>query len=424
MYKLALFWCFTLSTFRVISSCEPNTKQGLILEITDSLETYPENEAFTVFDQKCENYFKIESTDGETEIEVQQKTSPNTYYKSKLKRIKTFCSVAAVKRSVLTTSQETKLVNKYRSLSEEHAFDNHRNRLVLLTGYIKTTIDTHCSEKEKPLLIQTLTNSTLYQLVGSKPWRETPHDFPYENIELYNSKKFSYFTYNLWTDILVLVVIGTAFIISIPETTHLFIGSNPACIPCRLFSKITQSARFATMATIEFPTNTFTLATFRMAYKNLISGFYSATGHFLSRYSETEIENQRIRSRFPYDMQVYETMNIDENLDENHVLVNPTIQVFTEKQRQLAILTPEFATLSDTHRQALGFTNVLNEDIPTPELTIDVETCCSTFSFVRIFAAVLLLAVFWSIVVGLLAAIGLPPIILYQAIRRVLGLQI
>jgi hypothetical protein len=394
------------------------------LEITESLQTYPNTEAFTVFDQKCENYFRIESTDGATEIEIQQNTSPNTYFKSKLKRVKTFCSVAAIKKSVLSTSRETKLVNKHKALSEEHAFDNLRNSLVLLTGYMKTTIETHCSEPEKPLLFQTLTNNTLYQLVGSKPWRETPHDYPYESIEISNSKQLSYITYNLWTDILVLIVIGIGFIISIPETTHLFIGSSPACIPCRLSSKITQSARFSVMSSFEFPTNTYTLATFRMAYENLISGFYSASGHFLSQYSETEIQNQRIRSRFPYDMQVYEAVMVTEEIDENHVLVNPSIQAFTERQRQLAILTPEYATLSDTHRQSLGFKNLQNEDIPTPELTIDIGACGSSFSLVRFFAAVLLLTVFWSMVVGLLASIGLPPIILYQAVRRVLGLQI
>ena len=293
MYKSVFFWYFVSSIIRGTYSCEPKTKQEITARVTDSLQNYPEYESFTVFGDKCETYFRIESTDTDTNIEIQLKSPANNYFNPKLKRIKTFCSVSAVKKSVLSTSRETKLINKHKGLSETHSFDNLRNSLVSLTGYAKETVDTHCSESEKPLLIQTLMNQTLIQLVGTNPWRNTPHDYPYESVKLSNTKKYKYFTYNLWTDILALVVIGVVLIVFIPETTHLFIGTSPACVPCRLSSKLTQSIRFATMASIKYPTDVFTLANFKMAYENITSGFYSASGKFLHGFSKTEIKNQK-----------------------------------------------------------------------------------------------------------------------------------
>lgn len=424
MYKSVFFWYFVSSIIRGTYSCEPKTKQEITARITDSLQNYPEYESFTVFGDRCESYFRIESTDTDTNIEIQLKSPANNYFNSKLKRIKTFCSVSAVKKSVLSTSRETKLINKHKALSETHSFDNLRNSLVSLTGYAKETIDTHCSESEKPLLIQTLMNNTLIQLVGTNPWRNTPHDYPYESVKLSNSKKHKYFSYNLWTDILALIVIGVVLLIFIPETTHLFIGSSPVCVPCRLTSKLTQSIRFVTMTAIKYPTNVFTLANFKMAYENITSGFNSVSGKFLHDFSKTEIKNQKIRSRYPYDMQVYEAVTVNQELDENHVLVNPAIQTFTENQRMLAIQTPEYAELSETHLQALGFTNAKNEVVPTREINFDVHGCTSTFKLVRILAAVLIILGFWSIIIGFLATIGLPPIVLYQAVRRIFGWQI
>ena len=97
-------------------SCTDTKQQSLKLAIEDSLSESPEITSFTVTTSDCKNQFKISSTESKTKTSIIKGSTPNRYYSSKLKRVKKFCSVSSIRRSVLSTSRETQLVLRLESI--------------------------------------------------------------------------------------------------------------------------------------------------------------------------------------------------------------------------------------------------------------------------------------------------------------------
>lgn len=404
-------------------SCKDTKQQSLKLAIEDSLSESPEINSFTVTTSDCKNQFTISSTESKTKTSIIKGSTPNRYYSSKLKRVKNFCSVSSIRRSVLSTSRETQLVLREESMSVEKSWTEFKDSLTLVAVYIQDVVDLHCGKEEKSFLLESLYNLTLSELVGNQPWKSAFRKFPYEKRSITSVVKIEYLTFNFATDVVALSVLSGAVIISIPESAHCYVNNYRACIPHRLCSKISQSGRFVIMASLKKIFNIYTLSSFKQAYDNIVDGYFSQGGNFLHNYSGTESVSQKIRAYYPFDFDIYTSVVHADGLTENTVFLEPTLQQFSSVGRSLAVTTPRYSTLSPTQLQSLGFTNQDNELLDTSPLPIDVNFC-SMFKLYRLFTSFVMLCLFWGSFVGFLAVFNLPPVVILQAFRRVLNFQI
>ena len=422
MITTGLLTFFVLLMISAVQACSPQTKPELTKSVEDSLQRYPDSSELAVYADQCDAYFKIISTDNESLIEISGsfQGSPK-YYNSKTNRIQKFCSAASVRRSLKTTAMETRIVNRKSGLSDEQNFQALKTSLVYLVIFAQETIELQCAEHERGYLSEVLVNGTLSELVGSSPWRNTAFDFPFESIEISNSKRHEYVTFNLIADSVLLSSITVTAISTIPDFSRCYINQYRVFIPFRCINKLTQTFRLLCMATLGAVTKTYTLATYQDVYNNVVSGYFSNNGNFLSGYSESELNFQRLRSYYSYDLVIYTPAGTAIN-PENDVFIPET--KFTELERKLVINAPIYDQLSKSHLQDLGFYDANGNKIPVDDLSFDPNEFFTTFWWTRFGVSLFIILMNWCCLASVLAMFGLYPTVLIQAFRRVFGMQI
>ena len=418
-------WIWFASFIQSSSSlnCRETSAEALKFAVADSLSESPELFSFTVSTSDCKNEFKISSTETKTVTSIIKNSTPNRYFNSKLKRVKRFCSAASIRRSVLSTSRETKLVSRLEKMTVENSWTELKNSLTTIAVFIQNVVEVDCGKNERGFLLESLYKTTLVELVGDQTWKTGVRKFPYESSSVTTILNTQYLTFNFVTDVVALTVLSGAVVVSIPESAHCYVNNYRACIPHRFCSKISQSGRFMIMAGLKKMFNIYTLSSFKQAYNNIVDGYFSQSGHFLHNYSGTESANQKIRSYFPYDFEIYTSVGQVEEVTENTVFIEPTLAQFSSIQRPLAITSPAYSKLSPTQLQTLGFTNPDNEFMENSQLPADVGFC-SIFKMVRLFVSLVLLCLFWASFVGVLAIFNLPPLVILQAFNRVINFEI
>ena len=419
-----LWTLFSTSTVYASGGCETTSQDVLKQNLENSLSKNPTINEITVFSSNCRDSFKMTSTNSKTELDITKFTPENVYYQSKTKRVKKKCSVAAVRRSTESTASETRIVSRSKSSNPEKLWSDLRDSLVLSTVFIHDTIEIHCPKHDKPQLLEKLYNTTLYELVGSSPWSNSELSFPFQTNDITSSIQTEYLQYNFMMDIAALSGISLSVLVSFPETSHLFVNNSKFCIMNRLWSKIMQSLRFTIMATFKHLFNTYTLASYNQAAENINSGYLSSNGKFLHEYTETELTKQKISSNYPHDLPIYTKVNDEEFMQENDALIITTkVQKFTTPQQQLASQSPMYSELSPTHLRSLGFTDENNQLNNWPVLPVAVNQFWSIFNLTRCCTTAIMLAMFWSLVFGLMALGNYPPAVMIQAFRRILSFE-
>lgn len=418
--KLIQLVASTSAATQIVLACSPTTMSDLLENLKDSMEKKPEINQLKIISSDCKSVEIKYVPKAAPKLDHDRVINLNKYYASIKERIQKRCSIKQVKKTVEGTSRETMAVATALGKSSEEGWNEVRDHLVKLTAIALPTIHHNCHGNTNAIR-QKLLKSVLIELLGEEGRQILRNGFPFETKAMYMKNLAVYYSTQIYLDITAILAVILFLLAAVPESATLAINNLKICIPCRAWTKSVQSYKILLTA-IAGKTGIYTLATGPKAIDNLLGGWKSKNGKVLQGYEEMELAEQRIRASCPYDIEIFYPANEpplhedDQVETERHQrLTGPEIQAIRGKRANLK--------LNSAQKRELGFTDengVIKYE--TPE--VDSGKTCGQWRAVRCTIGSIVAFTAYILVISILMMAKIYPQELYQAIRRLLHLEI